>query len=141
MRTVLIVDDEDSIARTRADFLRRHSGQATVVHIASSGEEGVATWLEHRSEIDVVLMDLGLAGIGGEAAMDAIRELVSPEDAPPSFILVTGHQTELLPAPVLMKPFSLARLGDAVDAAVMARDAAILARAARDTGSPRVTRK
>ena len=80
-RAVLIVDDEETLARNIAVYLER-LGWATA--IAGSAEEGLARYGEFRP--DVVLLDHNLPGISGLEALRALRQL----DAQACVVLITG---------------------------------------------------
>jgi two-component system, NarL family, response regulator len=69
---VLIADDHP-IVRMGVAFLVSEHPQFQLVAEASSGEEAVRLYGEHRP--DVVLMDLRMPGLDGVAAIAALREL------------------------------------------------------------------
>jgi DNA-binding NtrC family response regulator len=54
---------------------------------ASSGEEGVAYFKDLLGRVQLVLLDLIMPGIGGEAAFDAMREI----DASVPVLLTSGY--------------------------------------------------
>ncbi len=68
--TVLLVDDEEAIQEVARVMLERVGLQ---VHTAGSGEEALAACIEHGQDIDVVILDLGMPGMGGERCLQEIR--------------------------------------------------------------------
>jgi signal transduction histidine kinase len=68
VRRVLIIEDNDDVADTLADWMQLH-GQR--VFVARSGQEGVAEVA--RLEPDVVLCDLGMPGMDGFEVCRRIR--------------------------------------------------------------------
>ncbi|MCA8979607.1 MAG: response regulator, partial [Planctomycetes bacterium] len=73
--TVLIVDDE-SFVRTVARRILEHAGCR--VHTAEDGAAGLATFAQHREEIDAVVLDLSMPRISGADVLAELRRL-SPE--------------------------------------------------------------
>ena len=71
-RTILLVDDEDSVRSYVAQVLRR-AGYRVIE--ASNGREGIKTFQRHRDEIDLTVLDLIMPVMGGEETLAAIREL------------------------------------------------------------------
>ena len=69
---VLVVDDEPALRAITARIL---SGQGYRVREASSGEEALAIFGERAGEIDVVIMDLGMPGMGGERCLAKLRQI------------------------------------------------------------------
>ncbi|MEZ4320882.1 MAG: ATP-binding protein [Myxococcota bacterium] len=103
-RTVLVIEDDDSIRAMLARFLP-HRGY--VVHLASSARQalGIAESVEH---IDLVLSDVVMPGGHGPAAVEAVRR----HHPSARVLFMTGYaeqQLEQLPADaeVLRKPFTL----------------------------------
>ena len=80
-RAVLIIDDEQTLARNIATFLARHGYDARV---ATSGEEGLQLYPQFRP--DVVLLDHNLPGISGLETLVRLRAL----DAAACVVLITG---------------------------------------------------
>lgn len=83
--TILVVDDDPGIARLIVRELERAGHHAASV---SSGEESIA-WLETHVA-DLVLLDLKLPGLRGEALLDRLDGL---HDHLP-FIIITGQGDE-----------------------------------------------
>ncbi len=82
--TVLVIDDEQMIADLTSEVLE--SMGCTVI-TASSGEEGVQIFERRHNEIDLVLLDLGMPGMGGEQCLQRLREL-KPEGR---YIVASGY--------------------------------------------------
>jgi CheY-like chemotaxis protein len=68
---ILVVEDEQDIR-----LLLRHALQHAgfVVHEAATGEEGLQTFRAHAGTIGMVIADLGLPGMDGFQAVQAMRE-------------------------------------------------------------------
>ncbi|MBS3951726.1 MAG: response regulator transcription factor, partial [Methylomicrobium sp.] len=65
MIKVLLVDDHE-IVRSGVESLLNGSGDISVIAVAGSGEECLALLAENQ--LDVVLMDISMPGIGGAEA-------------------------------------------------------------------------
>lgn len=84
MKTILIVDDEESI-RESLDGILQDEGFRTV--FACDGEEGL---LAHREENpDLILLDIWMPGVDGLEVLRRIKE-ASPEQP---VIMMSGHGT------------------------------------------------
>ena len=73
--TILLVDDE---AMLREMGRRTLSEAGYQVFTAGSGEAALEFFAEHAQSIDMVVLDLGMPGMGGQKCLSALREL-SPE--------------------------------------------------------------
>lgn len=71
-RGVLVIDDTE-VVRSILDIGLCASGFA--VWLASSGREGVALYLAHRTAIDIVLLDVRMPDWDGPATLAALRAL------------------------------------------------------------------
>jgi len=69
--TVLIVDDEEINLNVMEEILGILGYR---ILTATSGQEAVAVYAEKWQEIDLVIMDLVMPGIGGAAAYESMRE-------------------------------------------------------------------
>ncbi len=69
--TVLVVDDHVSVTKTTAFLLKRKGYN---VFVAFDGQEALEV-VESVDDIDVVLIDLAMPVLGGEAAINEIRKL------------------------------------------------------------------
>ncbi len=65
-RTVLLVDDDETILETLAETLQSYGLH---IYTATSGLNGIAVYEEHQEEIDLVLSDVAMPGISGVEAM------------------------------------------------------------------------
>ena len=84
---ILIIEDELTLAKNIATFLKRSGYEACV---ASTGEDGLAQLESFRPE--AVLLDYALPGISGLDVLKRIKSL----DAGIPVILMTGHGSELV---------------------------------------------
>ena len=85
--TVLLVDDE---ADVRALLEIIMTGAGLRVLTAVDGADGVAMFLKHRDEIDLIVLDRTMPRMGGVEALRKIRQTGS--DAP--VILISGYSEE-----------------------------------------------
>jgi CheY-like chemotaxis protein len=69
-RTILIVDDEPIVLRV---LDRYFSDFGYRVLVAADGRQGMDMYRKHRSQIDVVLLDIDLPIITGEALFETMR--------------------------------------------------------------------
>jgi CheY-like chemotaxis protein len=70
--TILLVDDEQTLRAFGARTLER---QGYRVLAAASGEEALEIYQSPGAEVDLVLLDLGMPGMGGFKALRAILEI------------------------------------------------------------------
>jgi DNA-binding NarL/FixJ family response regulator len=68
---VLVVDDHP-LLREGVCAVIRSQGDCAIVAEAATGEDAIALYDQHRP--DIVLMDLQMPGIGGVAAIEALRK-------------------------------------------------------------------
>ena len=103
-QTVLLIDDEEIIRISFSGFLT-HGGYAVLE--ARDGEEGWCLFRQHVDQIDLIITDCNLPGMGGEELCAQARILNPSVKA----ILVTGDEREkdaledaqaILQKPVLM---------------------------------------
>lgn len=80
--TILLVDDEDSLRQLGTNTLKSRGYE---VLTARSGEEALEIYRERGHQLDLVIMDLGMPGMGGHKALKAILE-VSPD----AYVLVAS---------------------------------------------------
>lgn len=81
---ILLIDDHSLFADALRGVLDRLGPRVEVVHVTSA--EHAFSELERGATFDLVLLDLGLPGVRGRVAFDAVRERSG--DAP--IVLVTG---------------------------------------------------
>jgi DNA-binding NtrC family response regulator len=107
--TVLIVEDEATLAKNMSAYLARYGFDPVT---ASTAEDGLGE--AERSRPDVVLLDFHLPGMDGMTALAALRSAVPGVPV----IMITGHGTVELAVEAmkagaydfLTKPVSLAKL-------------------------------
>jgi DNA-binding response OmpR family regulator len=127
---VLLVEDDDRVAAALTDLLRRHG---VVVSRAATGEEALA-----GSDVDLVLLDLGLPDMDGAAVCRALRRT---SEVP--IIAVTARAEErdrvlLLRTGVddyVVKPYSSAELLARIEA-VVRRSRRVPSAASRPAAAP-----
>jgi DNA-binding response OmpR family regulator len=84
--SVVIVEDDDRLARLTARYLESHG---IVVTIAPDGPSGITKVLQERPQ--VVLLDLMLPGMGG---LDVCRELRARIDTPIIMVTARGEEAD-----------------------------------------------
>ncbi len=113
--TILVVDDEEALREITQEALEEFG--YTVLH-ASSGEEALALYAKRGREIDLVLLDLNMPGMGG---LKCMRKLLTRD--PDIRILIAsgytaqGHVRDVLYAGAkgfIAKPYKLRELADKV---------------------------
>jgi CheY-like chemotaxis protein len=70
--TILLVDDEETITDVVAKALKI-TGYNPLV--ARSGGEAVEKYKAHRDQIDLIVLDMIMPGMGGGAAYDRLKEI------------------------------------------------------------------
>ncbi len=114
--TVLLVDDEKGIIDVIGEMIR---GLGYQLMTAESGEDAVNIYQRHASGIDLVIMDMIMPGMGGAAAIDAIRR-INPNSR---IILSSGYSLSEEAQNILnrggairfiQKPFQLAELSQKI---------------------------
>jgi signal transduction histidine kinase/CheY-like chemotaxis protein len=71
---ILLVDDEEALRHLGAHTLTKAGYR---VEVAASGEESLEKYRAMADQIDLVVMDLGMPGMGGHQALKAILEINS----------------------------------------------------------------
>lgn len=120
--TILVIDDE-VVCRMLAEEVLTHLGYT--VHTVENGEDGVAFYRQHWQNIDLVILDMQMPGIGGRDTFFAMKA-INPKLR---LLLATGYSAEeeageLLTAGVtdfLQKPFQVAAFSRKV-AGALGRD-------------------
>jgi two-component system NtrC family sensor kinase len=112
----LVIDDEESILEMVSIALEAMNCRATLLH----GSAGVKPALA-AGDFDIVISDLKMPGQNGAEVYQFIRE--NYPTLAQRFLLMTGnladaenYAAELARVPVLSKPFTIARLRQAVGA-------------------------
>ncbi|MCF8061010.1 MAG: PAS domain S-box protein [Deltaproteobacteria bacterium] len=70
--TILLVDDEEMVLDVGRGLLQ-HLGYTVL--LARSGEEAVRIYRERREEIDLVVLDMVMPGMGGGGTFDSLKEI------------------------------------------------------------------
>lgn len=82
---VLLIDDEDAFLTALA---KRLNARNIVVRTATSGEAGLEE-MERDSDIDVVVLDVKMAGMDGMATLKEIKKRYPIVEV----VMLTGHAT------------------------------------------------
>jgi PAS domain S-box-containing protein len=70
--TVLLIEDEDIVAEVGRKMLQRLGYR---VLVARSGAEALALYAQHQAEIDLIILDMIMPGMGGGAVFDRLRSI------------------------------------------------------------------
>ncbi len=114
-RTVMVVDDEDTIATSLRRFLE---GRGYSVVLCRSGEEALASLDRAEVPVDLVVLDLGMPGMGGLECLRRLRH-----NAPEVPVVVASgygdaaHEAQARSAGAsrfLAKPYALAEIAAAI---------------------------
>ncbi len=106
---VLIIDDEVAIREAVADILSLYDIK---VIAAADGEQGLNLYKEYAAAISLILLDLTLPGLSGEATFYRLREI----NTSVPIIISSGYRQNSsntrFPSdtPFLPKPYDLAKL-------------------------------
>ncbi|MGQ9688727.1 MAG: PAS domain S-box protein [Desulfobaccales bacterium] len=114
--TILVVEDEPTLRRVSSKLLEKLGYR---VLEASSGEQALKIFAQHRSEIDLIIMDMIMPGLNGMQTLERLRAL----DPRVRVILCSGMgetKEESLPSGVsfIPKPVPLEILSQKVAAAL-----------------------
>jgi CheY-like chemotaxis protein len=114
-KTILLVEDEEMVADIGRQMLERLGYRAWV---ARSGDEALALYAQRRAEIDLVILDMIMPGLGGGAVFDRMKA-IHPEAAVllSSGYSLNGQALEILKRGCrgfIQKPFNLEQLGQKI---------------------------
>jgi PAS domain S-box-containing protein len=106
--TILVVDDEPAILESVQTALQQAGYQALV---ASSGEQALELYARRGQDIDLVLLDLGMPGMGGLRCLKELRRM----DPEAKVVITSGYFAEGLAAKLrqagaaayLLKPYRM----------------------------------
>jgi PAS domain S-box-containing protein len=109
--TVLLVDDENMVTEVGEEILK---ALGYSVMIASSGEEAVKVYKEKRDEIDIIVLDMIMPGMGGGETYDCFKE-INPDV---KVLLSSGYSVDGMAQDILdrgcnlfiQKPFNIKEL-------------------------------
>jgi len=114
-RTILVIEDDPSVRRVARRILER-AGYDVI--LAEDGETGLSRIDEHRCDIDLVLSDLLLPGIGGRELIDRICQSIGPRHLIAMSGYAHGANSErgVVPSEItfIQKPFSPDRLVEVI---------------------------
>jgi CheY-like chemotaxis protein len=117
MQTVLVVEDSPPIAALEADLVLASGRQALV---APDGAAALA--LLEDTDVDLILLDLNLPLLSGQAVLDRLTD--DPRLGGIPVIVVSGSLTDLHATPqvvaVFDKPFDLREMETTIDRIVPA---------------------
>ncbi len=119
--TVLVIDDEEEIRDVVQAVL---SSRGIAVLTAESGRQGLELFRQHADRIDVVLLDMNMPGMSGEAVFEGLRS-INPKVR---VIVSTGYSEQeaalrFANAPLagfVHKPYTATSLVEKIGAAIMA---------------------
>jgi len=109
--TILLVEDEEMVADIGRQMLERLGYRALV---ARSGAEALALYEQRQAEIDLVILDMIMPGMGGGAVFDRLRSI-----NPQAMVLLSsgyslnGQALDILNRGCrgfIQKPFSIGQL-------------------------------
>lgn len=84
MGTILVVDDEDMIREVTRELL---TSFGYTVYSAASGEEALGIYSSGEADIDLVITDLGMPGMGGAALLSELLKI----DPKAKVIVASGY--------------------------------------------------
>ncbi len=117
--TILLVDDEDMVLSIAEELL---SGYGYNILTAPSGEKALQVFADKSKAIDLVLMDLGMPGMGGERCLEELQKM----DSHVKVIVASGYAAHKIArdpqafgaADFLAKPYRLDVLANKVRTAL-----------------------
>jgi len=113
--TILVVDDEPVIVRLLRDYLDQ---MGYSVFTAETGEEAMDLYQKETGEIDLIILDLDMPGMGGKKCLKALKEL----DPHVRVVVASGYftpmeQEELMDlgaTDIIKKPYKLRDMNAAI---------------------------
>jgi two-component system, cell cycle sensor histidine kinase and response regulator CckA len=111
-QNILVVDDDLMVLRFVTATLKRHGYH---VHQATSGDEGLQYFSEHRDKLSMVLTDIVMPGMSGPQMVEHILALHPGMRV--TFMTGTAADNRVPQdgtRPMLLKPFTPQKLLDAV---------------------------
>jgi DNA-binding NarL/FixJ family response regulator len=91
---VLLADDH-AIVRDGLRWMLRGEPDIDIVAEASNGEELLRALRDHPDEVDIVLLDVRMPGLGGLEALERLAPTV-PGTTTPSVVILSMHQEPFL---------------------------------------------
>jgi CheY-like chemotaxis protein len=113
---VLVIDDEEMVARATCDMLE-HLGYRTAS--SSSGKAGVEYYKKHPDEVDLIILDCRLSDLPGALVFDQIRS-INPKQ---NILLATGLGLDETTSEMMskgcdnyiQKPYGLKKLSETLE--------------------------
>jgi CheY-like chemotaxis protein len=113
--TVLFIDDEEIILEVGQDMLET---MGYAVLLAKSGNEAIDIYKESKDQIDIVILDLIMPGMGGNETYDKLKQINPNIKA----LLSSGYSIDGLAKTILangcdgfiQKPFGLSDLSQKI---------------------------
>ncbi|MGA2331532.1 MAG: response regulator [Syntrophales bacterium] len=113
--TILLVDDEDMIVEVSRELLEVLGYS---VHVAKNGGDAVEIYREKQGEIDVIILDMIMPGMGGGETFDALKS-INPDVRVilSSGYSINGKAKEIMKhgcKAFIQKPFQMGDLSDKI---------------------------
>ena len=129
MARILIIEDTEPVCQLYSFFLQRADANHDLV-LTYTGEDGIRAALENQP--DLVILDLNLPGISGAEVAQKLEESGILTTAP--LIIATALGSDAAGAvsqsfnasALLLKPFAIDSMLDAVDGALTAKETNLL---------------
>jgi PAS domain S-box-containing protein len=85
--TILLVDDEEALRKMGAQLLQRNGYRVVT---AADGEEALAAYRAGGGDLDLVILDLGMPGMGGKQCLRQLLDL----DPDVKVVIASGYAME-----------------------------------------------
>ena len=85
--TVLIIDDEEAVIKITQKLLKK-LGYKTIT--ADSGESAIEIYKKKHEEIDLIILDLGMPGMGGRRCLEILVEF----DPQVKVVIASGYSDD-----------------------------------------------
>jgi two-component system, cell cycle sensor histidine kinase and response regulator CckA len=113
--TILLVDDEDMIVEVSRELLEVLGYR---VHVARNGSDAIDLYKEKRDEIDVIILDMIMPGMGGEETFEVLKS-INPDVRVilSSGYSINGKAKEIMKRgckAFIQKPFQMGELSDKI---------------------------
>jgi len=92
--TILLVDDEDLVLELGKTILE---AEGYIVHTAESGEKALELFRSDEKRFDLVVLDMGMPGMGGQKCLEEMRRT----DPDVKVLVVSGYSEEQLAKGIL----------------------------------------
>lgn len=112
VETIMVVDDEDIVREIAEDMLSRFGYK---IYLCHNGETALEKFTRHAEEIDLVITDLGMPGMGGRKLIDhllaidpSVKIIVASGYADPA--TNNGSASSLPANSFIQKPYQLKKM-------------------------------